>query len=1335
MDDRMTAIRTEFREAEPEEILHQSPRALLGVTPEAESALRDLDITSVFDLATSAVFAAAGTLVEGAADLRSAVARHGVPTSDIVRETVTAGKTTAELPFLPIRALRGVPVSKAAAIAAALDTPTVRDLANYPPFRAAHALLQSLYFPESDRLFDPERPPDLVPSTGEYPTERVQYQTLLMDAPANGVAGLVSITSHDFVPLDLGALADGAPGFKSVAFGALLTYTQSWFSQGVTLGQLLHSVALAPGESTRIAVVDWTRRSRAGETDVISEEDELSNEAAHNRAISEVTNAVATEAQSGFSHSSTFATSTEVGASHAVDVSGPLGGLLGGVGASSAQSFSNATSMGTADSYSSSFGQRTVGSSMGQNIADRTHQNAHSSRTRRASVVKEVAQSEHENVSTRVLANYNHMHALTVQYYEVVQVHRVDLTLAKAERVVFIPVKLMDFTNEQLIRRFRGVLIGAALTSEIREALSNLDVIELRPDAKQQFSALGDNVTEFIEHTLTGGAATTGRSLEAMVSDAVARAVAAGEAATHEEDRRDSPLMGASPDDESRSGAERKNPIKGERVRAPMLRTATENAKAALWDELQATRMSKLLGQAVIRADSTSLYLPTDVSIERAFVDAGGTVVRPVFTFQSGATDTTVSATDPIALSDVTKIDLRGASPEGDVEAKLVLTLNRNGVRFPLELPAVTIPQGRRTDTPLVTVRAGAVDVNLSRHLEANRLYYSTAALRSLDAAQLALLLSGLSIELETDGDGAGPATQIIPIAQVIDPVPIRYVGNYLAFRMSVDTAYDLKWKKWLDDHAVVVGKLYNQDIVPLGTGGVFAEAVLGRSNAAEKLDITRFWDWQDSPIPLQPTEIAAIQTGSRATPEDTRPGQLSTPIVNITSPTGLPDPVGTAAILQAIQNGSMFRDMSGLQGTIGLLQAGIAQTMAGATAAGQQAGENMNNLLKATTERQRIGAEMVTDLAKTAASVYTGGAIPAGGGMSGGARGGGGGGASQQGAKINYFDKTAKEAPAPGGAKAGSQPATGVPQLGAGSPASGQSGGGQPSLPPTTTYSQNPAALDSVWGDTKAPADVATTLLNSGGPVISGHEPTNGGLVESARAWPILDPDAVLPRIEELRQKPALLEYGYVGLPVAGHFLHTIARAKPDEFAEFGRTLFASGLGFLGERKVSPSSAVRNIDYGELAVNYYPAAPAQADWMMQVALRDSGSWLSGSLGQDSTSVLATATKELNDFYDSTGWYVDATFFDDRSHPDTQNYPVKADGSNHVFLWTRMDAQGLWRTPVRLMFLTAKPAFDAANDQVKLSHWAAGDENFTEEISISRFKDIYLGMTVATLDI
>ena len=328
-------------------------------------------------------------------------------------------------------------------------------------------------------------------------------------------------------------------------------------------------------------------------------------------------------------------------------------------------------------------------------------------------------------------------------------------------------------------------------------------------------------------------------------------------------------------------------------------------------------------------------------------------------------------------------------------------------------------------------------------------------------------------------------------------------------------------------DRDIVVGEA-SYDIVPLGTGGTFAEAVLGRSNSAEKLDITRFWDWQDSPIPLQPTEIAAIPTGSRASAEDTKPGQLSNPIINIMPPTALPDPVGTAAVLQAIQNGNMFRDMSGLAGTIGLAQANLQATSAGAASAAQQAGENMNNLLKANTERQRIAAEMITSLARTAASAYTGGAIPAGGGIS-------GGGSSQQGAKINYFDKTEGEA----GAVAGQGGQTNQPfPLGSSSrqepaldgnaaPTTASQDSDTPrsagtNLGYSDSYSRNPAALAATWGDGQPRSELVHNLLDwadssdgggdtSAPPESQGQPPRAGGGWKSVgggykeRYWPIV--------------------------------------------------------------------------------------------------------------------------------------------------------------------------------------------------------------------------------------
>jgi hypothetical protein len=162
------------------------------------------------------------------------------------------------------------------------------------------------------------------------------------------------------------------------------------------------------------------------------------------------------------------------------------------------------------------------------------------------------------------------------------------------------------------------------------------------------------------------------------------------------------------------------------------------------------------------------------------------------------------------------------------------------------------------------------------------------------------------------------------------------------------------EWAEWLADHGVSFDHT-KEDLVPLPSGGVFAEAVLGRYNSAEKLDITRFWNWQDSSIPLQAPEITAIQTGSRGTTEDLKSGQFSQPLVNIVNPTSLPDPIGMGAILTAISNGNMFRDMSGLAATIGLAQAGLQATSEGAGRAGAQAGANHGHC---STERSGDGQD-----------------------------------------------------------------------------------------------------------------------------------------------------------------------------------------------------------------------------------------------------------------------------------------------------------------------------------------------------------------------------------------
>jgi hypothetical protein len=274
---------------------------------------------------------------------------------------------------------------------------------------------------------------------------------------------------------------------------------------------------------------------------------------------------------------------------------------------------------------------------------------------------------------------------------------------------------------------------------------------------------------------------------------------------------------------------------------------------------------------------------------------------------------------------------------------------------MPLDVPIVL----KSMSVPREVVKFGSVAGarELIDHLEANRLHYTQAILRALDAATVAALLARFTY-------------RGLPLGQLVDPQPIAVMANFLVFKMNVATGGEADdprwaeeqqaWQSWLErrglDHPAP-----RTEIIPIPSGGLFAEAVLGRYNAAEKTDLTRFWNWQDSPIPLSAPEIAPLQAGSRAQSEEIRPGQLSAPVLTIQSPTALPDPTGIAAIISAVQNGNMFRDMSGMAQTAALAQAALQASAQGATAVGEQAAQNLKTVVENATERMRIAAAVAT--------------------------------------------------------------------------------------------------------------------------------------------------------------------------------------------------------------------------------------------------------------------------------------------------------------------------------------------------------------------------------------
>jgi hypothetical protein len=881
---------------------------LLGVNQPVRDALIPLGLQNVMDLATSPVFCLAYEVGEAVSGRGTGVlSRFDVVPGGSVDEN--GPQRLADLAAANISVLRSLSPTLATAIQQALQVETVSDLGRWFPFQSARAILKAaLGSANLDAATNEDQAMELVPKLGEFPTERRYYSTIVMDrvAIANPVA-LVGAGQVDITPT---MSADF--GFSAPAVGARLTFQQSWYAHGVTLGNLLHSVALAPGESTRIAVVDWSRQTSASGTEVIGETEALRNQTTHNRALSEVQDAVAHEVQSGFSHTESESTTREAGGGFGFSV-GPL--TLGG-------SASGGTTSTSADSFSTSVGSRELAASMSQQVMDATQQAASSVRNRRASIVKEVSEQEHESVSTRIIANYNHMHALTIQYYEVIEVYRVVVGLSEVERCLFVPMKLVDF-NEQVISQFQAALAGAALNRRIRELLTtDYGMIRLTPTV-----AVRPFASDFID---------------------------LASASTDTQPASPSPTA-------PRGGTSR--------------RTASPSPKKAAieWNVDEIRRASRITASNVIKQGSGDLFLPREATLRALTLTAEkpGAVLSSInIRRQHGQPEialvrTSISWLMPASarLQELLEVVVTTGSGSGPFSGQMTLEVSYYGALFP-----VTMPVNVAANTSAVVLRVGGIEAGpeLLEHLRANRLHYNQAIWRSFDASTVALLLSRFSFESE-------------PVADLIDPRPIHIAGNYLVFRMpgfiarpslrvrpvttaaaTPETTARREWEEWLTERGLTFGReTVSEQLLPIPTGGVFAEAILGRSNAAEKLDVTRFWNWQDSPIPLQPPEIAAINMASRSQPLDPSPGQLGQPVLNIVNPTSLPNPTGLGPMLNAITNGNMFRDMAGLAATIGLAQGSGSDATSAAADAGRLAAANLSVAAQKEIEKDRIAAQL----------------------------------------------------------------------------------------------------------------------------------------------------------------------------------------------------------------------------------------------------------------------------------------------------------------------------------------------------------------------------------------
>jgi len=819
----------------------------------------------------------------------------------------------SQIPDLKVSSIINVSSTDENILNTAFNVITVRDLAKFQPFIEAQ-----MYLNDDQEVFNEpaSAPEDLMPKIIGSTSTIARFNNFIKDEE------LVLNTKFT-----ISNPADGANAelynifhtkYPKLAFGLIAGFKQQWVNMGTHLGEVIHSLALAPGESVNIVKIDWYRResSRRSENTIVDEK--LSSNLVHTRALNEVVKTTAREhlfgetlldaatKNSGFGLTAGAASAS----SESGSISGDLGilgiplkivgsfikSVAGAIGISAVYSKNKQTGTLT----STSDGLREVVGSLQQNINEATVQNSSNVRSLYSTVIVTDQQQETENINTRTVTNYNHSHALTIQYYEVLQRYEIINKLEKWEPIVFVPFKPIDF-NIDIIKKYWFIL-----KDPIRESFPEKHEIYNQfltnfSGSNPEFELNSDIIVEKIKFNLSGFS--SGPYIHLMF-------FTAQEPQRHIEVSINQPSIASK----------------------LVINSPSEiiiNKPLSDFDTLNMSWRPPLPPKTPTNSNSQcSIHINLEFSLKDE--ENRSTVVTMSYSRTLSYLELYQMSFSPILIKNNLEVEIR----------------NQLG-----NLSNIT-----NTD----------LQEEIIQHFTHNKYAYTRYLLSSIESDQLIDIIE--SISWMANGTNFN-------LTNYIHPSPIAISENYLMFsprKMPKEYRGDLIWQKISSLNSLLSEyKKSNanriKDTVFLPTAGVFAEAILGRSNASEFVDPRRFWNWQDSPIPFSAPQIAALQAGNHVVSDSSveLSPNIPTSNLNIINPPQYPLPNSLASALQAVQNGNMFRDMAGSANLASILGnlANLANNTA--TLAGNLSGQAAENALNGAIELGKQVAGMVNKAAE----------------------------------------------------------------------------------------------------------------------------------------------------------------------------------------------------------------------------------------------------------------------------------------------------------------------------------------------------------------------------------
>jgi hypothetical protein len=638
----------------------------------------------------------------------------------------------------------------------------------------------------------------------------------------------------------------------------------------------------------------------------------------------------------------------------------------GSVGGGASFSFFGLFSAGGGGGYSSNSassqasswqqGSKDYASAAAQSFHSALGRHAAASRRSARTGMRLATATDTEEVTTRVVTNHNHGHALTMQWWEVLRHFAVASTIDDVQLVCFVPFDLVDFLPSGQPRTLPATGYDYSrdnLLARYAVMLRHLDVLtfelRFRPDFQYGLRLLRDfagNPTMDVQDPSSGTAedevdfSVTGTFLpfeDVSVTLVAKSGLRVGPV-------RLQPPGGISEltpgqfetGDELLDALRKRRNDTGEGV--------TLTAKFSLPEFLSRSDIARFeiarsFRPLAYRLKEPSLSLTTLIDVLEA--RQAGSV-----SYQAGTLESELGG--PLIWDVTAKIDPSGPNlANADAGPQ-------NAERMGGSLPIAALRVG-----PVLSFANLLRIEGVFQHVVSNTTRYSRAVWMSLLPEERAIMLERYTIGVPNGG--FGDPTQEVPLLNCVANEVLGYFGNsaVMPFFIPEQVAGELRITTRQIQEAIY--KFHKQAFLPprssitLPSHGTLGEAVLGDCDSCEKIDLTRFWNWQDSPADVAAEPSAADFKGDTLAGV-TGPSALTTQPVNQNLLTiGGPAPTAPDLASQLVSKAPQLTPFGDLTGLSQLQKAIDVSTQA--SSAGLK-------------ESMATGQEMADTLVKTTADV-----------------------------------------------------------------------------------------------------------------------------------------------------------------------------------------------------------------------------------------------------------------------------------------------------------------------------------------------------------------------------